>query len=160
MEDKNVVVASPKPDFFFGPQVSQTRKKSWGKIILWIILVLVLMLAVVQYMNAAKYEALVQVISENKIGVNPTDKRLDFGDLPRDKSATRTVTLKSGGKTDSFVVVWTLGGINDLMKVNKNNFTLKAGTTEKLEFSVYVPNSAENKYYRGRVVIFQIPKFW
>jgi len=132
----------------------------WSKVILWVAAVLVGILLVIQYINAAKYEALVQVIEEDVVGVNPTGERLDYGDLPRDKSAVRMVTLKSEGDTGAYVIVWMRGELGNLMNVNKNFFTLEPKTEEKLEFSVYIPNSAEFKYYYGKVVIFQIPKIW
>ena len=167
MDDNNLVKSIPeelKPSgmepgkhFRIPPD---KKKRPVGKIIAWVIVFLMVFIAVVQYLNASKYEALVQVIKEDKIGVNPTGERLDFGDLPRDKSATRNVTLSSKGNTGTYIMVWKFGDISDLLKVNKNYFTLKPGTTEKLEFSVYVPNSAEYRYYKGKVIIFQIPKVW
>ena len=141
------------------PVIEPTKKKmSIGKIIAWVIVVLVGIFLVIQYINAAKYPALVQVIKEEKIGVNPTGDALDFGDLPRNRSAARTVTLKSEGNTASYIMIWKFGAISDLMKVDKNYFILKPHTTEKLEFSTTIPNSAEFRYYKGRVLIFQIPK--
>lgn len=135
-------------------------KKPWGKIVMWIIAIIIVIVAAVQYINAAKYEALVQVINEDKIGVNPTGLKLDFGDLPHNKSATRSVILSSTGNTSSYIMVWKFGDISDLIKVSRNYFTLKSHTTEKLEFTASIPNSAEYKYYKGKVVIFQIPKVW
>ncbi len=168
MEDNNDLIKSIpenlKPVGIQPEKVASARpekkKRPIGKIILWVVVLVVVLFAVVQYINASKYEALVQVIKEDKIGVNPTGERLDFGDLPRDKSATRNVTLSSKGSTGTYIMVWKFGDISDLVKVSKNYFTLKPGTTEKLEFSVYIPNSAEYKYYKGRVIIFQIPKVW
>ncbi|HCB35783.1 MAG: hypothetical protein A2W52_01465 [Candidatus Taylorbacteria bacterium RIFCSPHIGHO2_02_49_25] len=130
------------------------------KIIIWVVVVVVGILLAIQYINAAKYQALVQVIKEDRIGVNPTGDALDFGDLPRNKSAVRTVTLKSDGDTAGYIIIWKFGDISDLLKVNRNYFTLAPHTTEKLEFSLYVPNSAEFRYYKGRTIIFQIPKLW
>ena len=130
------------------------------KIIIWVVVVVVGILLAIQYINAAKYQALVQVIKEDRIGVNPTGDALDFGDLPRNKSAVRTVTLKSDGDTAGYIIIWKFGDISDLLKVDRNYFTLAPHTTEKLEFSLYVPNSAEFRYYKGRTIIFQIPKLW
>ena len=140
--------------------LEEKKKKSKAKIIGWAILVLILAVAAVQYLNAAKYEALVQVIQDDKIGVNPTGERLDFGDLPRNKSAVRNVILQSSGNTGAYVIVWKQGDIGDFMKISRNYFTLKPHTTEKVEISVTIPNSAEFRYYKGKVVIFQIPKVW
>ena len=140
--------------------VESPKKRPWGKIIVWVIVIVIVIVGAVQYLNAAKYQALVQVIKEDKIGVNPTGDALDFGDLPHDKDAIRTVTLESKGNTASFIMVWKFGDISDLVKVDKNYFTLSPHSTQKLEFTVHVPNSAEVRYYSGKVVIFQIPKIW
>ncbi len=136
------------------------KKKFVFKLFGYALLLALVAAITVQYLNAAKYEALVQVIPEDKIGINPTSQKLDFGDLPRDRSTVRTVTLKSDGDTPAYVMVWKFGDISDLMKVNKNYFTLDPHSSQKLDFSVYVPNSAEYRYYNGQVMIFQIPKIW
>ncbi len=143
-------------------QPATNKKRSIGKIIAYIVVVLVLLFALVQYFNAAKYQALVQVIKEDRVGVNPTGERLDFGDLPRNKDAVRTVTLedKSPYKAKSYIMIWKYGDIAQLMKVDYNNFTLNPGETKKIEFSVHIPDSADYRYYRGHVIIFQLPKFW
>ena len=130
------------------------------KIIIWLIVVVIGIFLAIQYINAAKYPALVQVIKEDRIGVNPTGDALDFGDLPRNRSAVRTVELKSDGNTASYIIIWKFGDISDLVKLDKNYFTLSGHTTEKVEFRIFVPNSAEYRYYRGKVIIFQIPKIW
>jgi hypothetical protein len=136
------------------------KKMSWGRKIVWTVVIVIVIAALVQYFNAAKYSALVQVIKEDRVGVNPTGNALDFGDLPRDKSAVRTVNLVSNGNTDSYIIVWKTGNISDLISVDKNYFTLKAHTTDKLQFTAYIPNSANYQYYKGQVMIFQIPKLW
>ncbi len=143
-------------------QETGSRKISKKKIALYILLVIVLTAAAVQFLNASKYDALVQVKDTDTVGVNPTGDRLDFGDLPRNRDAIRIVNLanQSPYKVSSLVVVWKYGDIADLMKLNKNNFVLEPGESERLEFTVHVPSSADYKYYRGKVVIFQIPKLW
>ena len=151
-------ITEPTPTESIEPKL-KAKWNAW-KIVRWSVAVIILVFLIVQYLNASHYDALVQVIKEDRIGVNPTGEKLDFGDLPRDKDAIRKVDLQSTGRISSFVIIWKRGDISDLMKVSKNFFTLKAGTTESLEFSVHIPNSADYKYYRGKVVIFRIPKFW
>lgn len=151
----------PKQSLGIQMQVMEpVKKRSVGKIIAWIIILIIAIIALVQYLNAAKYPALVQVIDQDRIGVNPTGNALDFGDLPRDKSAVRTVNLVSKGNTGSYIIVLKTGAVADLLTVDKNYFTLKPHTTEQLQFTAYIPNSAAYKYYRGEVLIFQIPKIW
>jgi hypothetical protein len=139
---------------------AQPKKMSRGKFIAWVIVIVILVIGLVQYINAAKYSALVQVISQDRIGVNPTGNALDFGDLPRNKSAVRTVELKSSGNTASYIMVWMFGGISDLLKVDQNYFTLQPHSDVKLQFTATIPNSAPYQYFKGSVVIFQIPKVW
>lgn len=135
-------------------------KRSVWQIIRWVVLVLILIFIAVQFINADRYDALVQVIDDNRVGVNPTGSKLDFGDLPHNKEAVRTVTMSSSGNSASYIIVWKRGDISDFIKLNKNFFTLSPRSTEKLEFTVSIPDSAENRYYKGKVTIFKIPKFW
>lgn len=59
-----------------------------------------------------------------------------------------------------FIMVWRFGDITDLMELNKNYFRLEAGEDAKIEFTTYVPASAEvGKTYAGRVFLFKIPTF-
>lgn len=138
------------------------KRMSKRKLIFRGLLIFIAIVIAVQFFNAARYDAVVQVIEDDRLGVNPTGERLDFGDLPRDKDAVRIVTLANNSpyKVSSFVMVWKYGEIQDFMDISRNNFALAPGETEKLEFRVHIPNSAEFKNYRGKVIIFQIPKIW
>jgi hypothetical protein len=150
--------AKSSPQFIRQENIKPRRSK--GRIAVWIIIVIIVIVALIQYFNAAKYSAMVNVINEDRIGVNPTGNALDFGDLPRDKSAIRTVSLVSQGNTPSYVIVWKFGSISDLVNVDKNYFTLPAHSSDKLQFTAQIPNSADYKIYSGKVIIFQIPKIW
>jgi hypothetical protein len=142
-------------------KVDQQRPRHHrGRRLGWVILLLIVVVLAVQFFNAAKYSALVQVIKEDRIGVNPTGNALDFGDLPKNKSAVRTVSISSGGNTPSYIMIWKFGGISDFVTISKNNFTLAPHSNEKIEFTVNIPNSANYQYYKGNVIIFQIPKIW
>ncbi len=141
--------------------VPQKRETPLIKKIIWGLVVLILFVALIQISVADKYSAQVLVIEgEKKVGVNPTAEKLDFGDLSADTTAARFITLNAGG-IDTYIFVWKFGSIAELIKLDKNNFTIKKGQTEKLEFSLYMPPSAPigNKY-TGYVWIFKIPKVW
>ena len=115
--------------------------------------------AIVQYMAADKYEAVVKVVEEGgKIGVNPMTERLDYGDLPKGNASTRFVTIENSGGMDIYVMVVKYGGIAELIKVSRNNFVLDPGEKEKLELSLNMPISANKEEYKGKVVIFKLPK--
>lgn len=112
-------------------------------------------------LDANKYPALVRVVAgEGKVGVNPTDQALDFGDLARGTSAVRRVDIQNGTFMPMYVLVWKVGNISSLIDVDKPNFRLGPNSGTKIEFSSYMPASAEvDKIYKGRVYIFKIPTF-
>ena len=134
---------------------------SKAKKILIVIGVIILILVVVQIVNAAKYKMVINVVEgENIMGINPLADKLDFGDLSRNNGMTRYVTLNNGGKTPVYVAVIKFGGIADLVKLSKNNFTLEPGEEVKLAFEIQIPPSAEVKKYSGWTIIFRLPKFF
>ena len=129
------------------------------KTILLAILAIILLVFVVQIVNAAKYKMVVNVVEgENIMGINPLADKLDFGDLSRNNGMTRYVTLKSGGGIATYILVLKLGEISDLVKVNQSYFTLNPGEEVKLAFEISIPPSAETRQYSGWTVIFRLPK--
>lgn len=138
----------------------QGKMPLWKKIF-WVIVAFLVLIIAVQMVIADKYKATVLVIEgEKKVGVNPTSESLDFGDLSRDTSAARTVTLKSGGG-DAYIWVMKFGALSDLIKIDDNNFVLKGRQEKKIEFLVYMPVSAKiGERMNGYVWIFKLPKIW
>ena len=131
------------------------------KKIILIILIIIVVFAIVQIVNAAKYKMLVNVKEgENVMGVNPLTDNLDFGDLSRNNGMTRYVKLNSGGKTSVYIAVFKFGEISDLVKLDRNFFTLKPGEEVKLAYEISIPPSAEVKKYSGWTVIFRLPKIF
>ena len=163
-ENNNNQIESSQPpeatDESVAKQDSKKCKKTFKKI-MWIIVAVLAFVIIVQVAVADKYSAQVLVIEgEKKGGVNPTDEKLDFGDLSADTSATRYVTLSAGG-VNAFVSVFKFGSISELVKLSENNFTMKKGDEKKLEFSLYMPLSAPiGEKYTGYVWIFKLPKVW
>jgi len=132
--------------------------KIFKKIIIGI-LILIALFIVIQIVNAAKYKMVVNVVEgENVMGVNPLADKLDFGDLSRNNGMTRYVTMKSGGGLSTYILVWKMGGISDLVKVDKGSFVLKPGEEVKISFEIQIPPSAEIKKYSGSVWIFRLTK--
>lgn len=133
-------------------------KSIFKKIVLAVFGVLIL-IVVVQFINAAKYKMVVNVVAEeNVLGVNPLADKLDFGDLSRNSGMTRYVTLKSDGGISTYIAVLKFGEISDLVKADKEFFVLKPKEEVKLAFEIYVPPSAPVKKYSGWAVIFRVPK--
>ena len=134
--------------------------KSIFKKVLIVIGLLILVVIVVQVINASKYKMVINVVDgENIMGVNPLTESLDFGDLSRNNGMTRYITMKSGGGMSTFVIVWKFGNISDLVKLDKNFFKLSSGEEVKLAFEISIPPSAETKQYKGGVWIFRLPVF-
>lgn len=131
------------------------------KKILLIIVGIIVLVLVVQVVNAAKYKMVVNVVEgENIMGINPLADKLDFGDLSRNNGMTRYVTLTSGGETSTYIMVWKFGEIADLVKLNQNHFTLNPGEEVKLSFEINIPPSAEIQKYSGWTIIFRLPKLF
>lgn len=148
------------------------KMKSWWKGItakpmktsekvIGIILIIVFLFVFYLTLDANKYRALVHVIEgEGKVGINPTDEALDFGDLSRGTSAVRRVNVKNGTFMPMYIISWETGGIGDLMKLDKNFFKLNPKEETKLEYTVYMPASAPiDSDFTGRVYLFKIPTF-
>ena len=112
-------------------------------------------------LDANKYRTTVRIMpGEGMVGINPSTASLDFGDLSRGASAVRRVALKNGTNLPMYVAILKIGSISDLMDISKNNFKLKSRSEEKIEFTVFIPASAEiDKTYSGRVYLFKIPIF-
>lgn len=140
--------------------ILKSRRRLGDKITL-IVLALVFILAFYVALDANKYRAMVRVIDgAGKVGVNPTDLALDFGDLSRATAAVRRVALKNSSFLPVYVVVWKTGELRSLLKVDRSSFRLPPGEETKIEFSTYIPASAEiGREYSGRVFIFKIPSW-
>lgn len=145
-------------------QASSGPKRGWSKkkAFLVILIVAVAWFAGVQIMAAERYSAVVNVIEGvDKVGVNPSAERLDFGDLSRDTGASRFVTLKNNGRVSKSVFVVKRGKIAELMKTDQSSkFTIRPGEEIKLEFNVRIPVSAPYGSYTGSVLIFKWPKLF
>lgn len=124
-------------------------------------LLLVVWFALVQYLAADKYGAVVKVVEEGgKIGVNPTAESLDYGDLPKGNALTRFITVENNGDLDVYVMIAKVGGISELIKIDKNNFVLSSGDSAKIELLLEMPISADKEGYEGKVIIFKLPKLF
>ena len=132
------------------------QAKSW-----WLFLAILLVwIVVLQYIAAEKYQAVVKVVGESEeVSANVTTDGLDFGFLPRGNSSTRFVTIQNKGAHDVYVKIYKWGGITEFIEINRNGFVLKAGESENLEFSLKIPSGSEEKEYKGKIIVFEIPKF-
>ena len=127
-----------------------------------VLLIIIFLFTFYIALDANKYRAEVNVIAgEGKIGVNPTQESLDFGDMSPGTTAVRRVDISNQTPVPVYLMIFNLGSISDLMKLDRNFFTLYGGEKKKLEFLVYMPASAKvDSTLSGRVYILKIPKLW
>ena len=140
----------------------KSRKFTGGEKVLIGAITLVFLFVFYVTLDANKYKALVRVIEgEGRVGVNPTTEALDFGDLSRGTSAVRGVEIVNATPIPMFIMVLRVGGISELMDLDKNNFALSARETERLQFTVFIPASAPvGEEFSGRVFLFKVPGPW
>lgn len=152
MED-NTISTIPLPE--------KPERTGWtkGEKLLAFFLAIVVLAVFYITLDANKYRAEVRVVEgEGRVGVNPTTELLDFGDLSRGSSAVRRVNIANNTKIPMWIAIVRLGSITDLMRPDKNYFTLSAHSEETIEFTTYMPASGEiGSLYSGRVFIFRIP---
>ena len=147
-------------------KIQTMEKKKWTakkilKLVALFVIAVFVWVGAVQYMAADKYSAVVKVQEEDKgVGVNPTTEELDFGDLPKGNGLMRFVTIENGGEMDVYVKIVKTGGISDLIEINKNNFVLSSGDSVKIELLLEMPISANKEEYKGKVIIFKLPKLF
>jgi len=141
---------------------SKSKKKiSKPKLIALIVVLVIIWFLAVQVFAAERWDMVVVVkAEENIMGINPLDESLDFGDLSRNLGQTRYVKLVNGSKSDRYVMVWKWGEISDMVEIEKNNFVLEPGEEYKIGFKIQIPPSAETKQYKGKVMVFRLPKWF
>src|SRR3989344_1810913 len=131
--------------------------KIWEKVLGVVLLIIFLFIFYIM-LDANKFKATVHVVEgESVIGLNPTTEKLDFGDLSRGTSAVRRVEVKNNIPFSTYVLMFKTGEIGSLIDISKNFFRLKPREETKIEYSVYMPASAEiDKTYDARVYLFKI----
>ncbi|TAN57640.1 hypothetical protein EPN15_03365 [Patescibacteria group bacterium] len=158
---KNQTIEKPEePEIATPEKKEKYRMRLSDKIIAAVLAVFFICIFYI-VLDANKYRATVRIApGEGIVGINPSTASLDFGDLSRGASAVRRVALKNGTNLSMYVAILKIGSISDLVDISKNNFKLKPRSEEKIEFTVFVPASAEiDKTYSGRVYLFKIPIF-
>src|SRR3989344_3840479 len=135
--------------------------RPWEKI-LGVVGILVFLFVFYVVLDANKYRATVRVIAgAGRVGVNPTTELLDFGDLSPGTASVRRVNIVNGTPIPMYVAVFRIGGINQLMELDRNFFVLAPHEETRLEFTVYMPASAPiDDTLNGRVYLFKVPGPW
>ncbi len=130
---------------------------STARLVVLALVVSVVLTAAVELAAAQKYYATVKVIDGVVLGINPLDDALDFGDIPKGAGQTRFVTIDNDSNRPAYIVVWTVGGISQLIDVDKTRFVLDGRESAQVSFKLKVPPSSPTKSYTGAVLIFRLP---
>ncbi|RJR31305.1 hypothetical protein C4569_02580 [Candidatus Parcubacteria bacterium] len=109
---------------------------------------------------ADKYDIMVNVkAGNNVVGVNPLTNDFDFGDLSTNLRATRYMTLENKSENKRYIAIFKTGEIGQMVEISNNFFDLAPAESKKIELNLYIPPSARNKAYRGKIVVVKLPIF-
>lgn len=130
---------------------------STGRIVAALLVTAVVLTLLVEFVAADKYRAVVNVTESGAMGINPLDDALDFGDIPKGAGQTRFITLANEGEQSAYILVWTIGGISDMIDVDRRRFVLEGRQTAQVAFKLKIPPSASARTYNGIVMILRLP---
>lgn len=136
------------------------RVTRWRLVALGAVLLVVLAWGSVALSSTTMYSTTVLITEERGIGIPPPFQSLDFGDVPQGMSMHRNVILENDGKLDSYVLIFSWGGIRDFLSIDDAFFNLSPGEERTVDFSVRSPQNAPAERYSGRVFIVRLPWWW
>ena len=103
-----------------------------------------------------------QVVAKEKgepLGIAPFTDRIDFGDIPRGSTITKTIKLENAGTVPNDVHVFVMGSIAKFIKVTPSSITLDEGEKADINLEIFIPESATpEQKFTGRVFILRLPK--
>jgi len=142
------------------PWPIRRRLTRWRLLVAGATLLAVLLWLAVAASSITTYSSTVLFTEGGGIGLPPPLESLDFGDVPRGMPMHRDVILENSGKLDTYVMVFTWGGIRDFLSVDDAFFNLSPGEERNVDFSVKAPANAELKRYSGRAWVVRLPWWW
>lgn len=129
--------------------------------IAFIALGVVLLLVVTFLFQATTIYSAQAVVKEtgSPVGIAPFTDRIDFGDIPQGATVGRTLILENAGVVPNQVIIFVIGNIGDLVKLEPKSVTLEPGEKAEVDFVLTMPPLAPvEKKYTGRVFILRLPK--
>jgi hypothetical protein len=137
------------------------RVTRWRLAVLGAVLLVVLAWGAVAVSSTTMYSTTVLFEEqEGGIGIPPPFESLDFGDVPRGMSMHRDVILENNGKLDSYVLIFSWGGIRDFLSIDDAFFNIAPGEEHNVDFSVRAPANAPAERKSGRVFVVRVPWWW
>ena len=136
------------------------RLTRWRLAVLGVVALLVILWGAVAVSSTTTYSTTVLITEGGGIGIPPPFENLDFGDVPRNLEMHRNVMLDNGGKLDTYVLIFSWGGIREFLSIDDAFFNLAPGDGRTVDFSVRAPANAPEERHSGRVFIVRLPWWW
>ncbi len=144
-------------DRYLGRSPALARPQVVRRAVLRILAVVVVLWGVMTALSSSTYSTTVLFTDVGGVGIPPPSRNLDFGDVAAGLELHRTVMLENDGKVDTFVVVFSWGGIRDFLSIDDAFFNLSPGEQHNIDFSVVAPANASPDRHSGRVFVVRIP---
>lgn len=141
-------------------RLGQPRVTRWRLAVLGVVALLVILWGAVAVSSTTTYSTTVLITEGGGIGIPPPFENLDFGDVPRNLEMHRNVMLENNGKLDTYVLIFSWGGIREFLSIDDAFFNLAPGDGRTVDFSVRAPANAPEERHSGRVFIVRLPWWW
>lgn len=89
----------------------------------------------------------------NHLGFNTDTDKLYLGTVPRGNIASRYILVENKEYEKSVIRLKISGELKNWITVSENNFVLKKGESKLIKVEAIVPENAELKNYKSRLVI-------
>jgi hypothetical protein len=137
------------------------RLTRWRLAVLGAVLLVLIAWGAVAVSSTTMYSSTVLFTEAGSgIGIPPPFENLDFGDVSQGMPMHRNVILENNGKLDTYVMVFSWGGIRDFLSIDDAFFNIAPGEQHTVDFSVQAPSNANLKRYSGRVFVVRLPWYW
>ncbi len=132
--------------------------RKWTKKALIGLLVLIVWIVGLLYFTAEKYPITVRVVEQEAGAEAPS--ALDFGTLQPGANTSKFVELEAAAGRAYTIRIFILGDAARVTGVENDNFTLYAGSSEKIEVMAEIPESGAKAEYRGTLLVVKLPKLF
>ena len=125
------------------------------KLVLLVFIVLLSVIAVLFYIYLPVETKIVkmQVFVSNYTGFNVDTDALYFGTVPGKGTAERSFSIDNTLDIDLFVHLSTEGNISSFVSISKNDFPIKAKSSDKVKITVNIPDGIEKGEYSGELYV-------
>lgn len=95
----------------------------------------------------------IQLKVADNMGFNTDTDRLYFGTIPRGNSGGREIIIENINYKNTRVRLKISGELKDWVTASENNFNLKEGESKRVKLEVKVPQNAELRDYKSKLLI-------